>query len=328
MKARKILTANNFTVTLFFFKFLRLVSSSIPRPGDQAQPGSSSSSSTSQHGGTFAVRVGTIDGVITHHLRAETRRDLAAWARAIVQGCHTAAHSLREYAVREWFSPSFIIITKKIVLTVIMIIVINIIICSSSKNVILAWQRFIHHVDQQHISSNASLFVELTINKSVFIHSDTIFIFSFTLPGCVWQGRCCQLVVNHEEGFSLYTAGSRCMGSGVSPGSTPAPLWRRSFDKLRLSADDGNRLLWLDFEGEDGEIVSKVNPIDNFLFSSLYLWRQSRKFRLKHVKVTRRKRRNLRHSNVRDDDYDKKRRKKEKIILCCRNWTWRVVQNL
>ncbi|XP_051174691.1 beta-1-syntrophin isoform X2 [Leptopilina boulardi] len=132
----------------------------------------SSSNSTSHHGATFAVRVGTIDGVITHNLRAETRRDLAAWARAIVQGCHTAALSLREYTVR-----------------------------------------------------------------------------------CVWQGRACQLIVNHEDGFTLYAAGARGVtGSGVSPGSPPTPLWRRSFDKLKMSADDGARLLWLDFGGEDGEI--------------------------------------------------------------------------
>ncbi|KYQ50056.1 Beta-1-syntrophin [Trachymyrmex zeteki] len=145
----------------------RLVSS----PTRQNEAASSSSGST-QHGATFAVRVGTMDGVVTHHLRAETRRDLAAWARAIVQGCHTAAHSLREYTVR-----------------------------------------------------------------------------------CTWQGKACQLVVNHEEGFALYSAGTRgTAGNGVSPGSPPTPLWRRSFDKLKMSADDGARLLWLDFGGEDGEI--------------------------------------------------------------------------
>ncbi|XP_012226941.1 beta-1-syntrophin isoform X2 [Linepithema humile] len=145
----------------------RLVSS----PTRQNEAASSSSGSI-QHGATFAVRVGTIDGVVTHHLRAETRRDLAAWARAIVQGCHAAAHSLREYTVR-----------------------------------------------------------------------------------CVWQGKACQLVVNHEEGFALYAAGTRgTAGNGVSPGSPPTPLWRRSFDKLKMSADDGARLLWLDFGGEDGEI--------------------------------------------------------------------------
>ncbi|XP_043288075.1 beta-1-syntrophin isoform X2 [Venturia canescens] len=148
----------------------RLVSSPT-RQNEQAS--SSSSSSVNQHGATFAVRVGTMDGVITHHLRAETRRDLAAWARAIVQGCHMAAHSLREYTLR-----------------------------------------------------------------------------------CLWQGRPCQLVVNHEEGFVLYAAGTRGVGTGngTSPGSPPTPLWRRSFDKLKMSADDGARLLWLDFGGEDGEI--------------------------------------------------------------------------
>ncbi|KZC06112.1 Beta-2-syntrophin [Dufourea novaeangliae] len=149
----------------------RLVSS----PARQNEAGSSSSGST-QHAATFAVRVGTIDGVVTHHLRSETRRDLAAWARAIVQGCHAAAHSLREYTVR-----------------------------------------------------------------------------------CTWQGKACQLVVNHEDGFALYAAGTRGVGgNGVSPGSPPTPLWRRSFDKLKMSADDGARLLWLDFGGDDGEINSRV----------------------------------------------------------------------
>ncbi|XP_078038769.1 syntrophin-like 1 [Augochlora pura] len=143
----------------------------VSSPPRQSEAGSSSSGAT-QHAATFAVRVGTIDGVVTHHLRAETRRDLAAWARAIVQGCHAAAHSLREYTVR-----------------------------------------------------------------------------------CTWQGKACQLVVNHEDGFALFAAGTRGVGgNGMSPGSPPAPLWRRSFDKLKMSADDGARLLWLDFGGEDGEI--------------------------------------------------------------------------
>ena len=75
--------------------------------------------------------------------------------------------------------------------------------------------------------------------------------------GCVWQGKSCQLVIHHEDGFSLYAAGTRGItGNGISPESIPTPLWRRSFDKLKMSADDGSRLLWLDFGGEDGEVVS------------------------------------------------------------------------
>lgn len=79
----------------------RIVRRLVSSPARQNEAGGSSGGAT-QHAATFAVRVGTMDGVVTHHLRAETRRDLAAWARAIVQGCHAAAHSLREYTVREY----------------------------------------------------------------------------------------------------------------------------------------------------------------------------------------------------------------------------------
>lgn len=78
----------------------RLVSS--PARQNEAGGSGGGGGGATQHAATFAVRVGTMDGVVTHHLRAETRRDLAAWARAIVQGCHAAAHSLREYTVREY----------------------------------------------------------------------------------------------------------------------------------------------------------------------------------------------------------------------------------
>ncbi|KAJ8688238.1 hypothetical protein QAD02_024033 [Eretmocerus hayati] len=150
----------------------RLVSSSTKHSAGTEAASSSSPSPHTQYGATFAVRVGTIEGVVTHTLRAETRRDLAAWARAIVQGCHSAAHSLREYTVR-----------------------------------------------------------------------------------CVWQGRPCQLVVHHEDGFALFAAGTRGItGNGIGAGAAPAPLWRRSFEQLKMSADDGARLLWLDFVGDDTEI--------------------------------------------------------------------------
>ncbi|KAF7388754.1 hypothetical protein HZH68_012696 [Vespula germanica] len=97
--------------------------------------------------------------------------------------------------------------------------------------------------------------------------------------GCTWQGKACQLVVNHEEGFSLYATGTRgVVGNGVSPGSPPTPLWKRSFDKLKMSADDGARLLWLDFGGEDGEfeldLESCPKPIvfvlHNFLSAKIH----------------------------------------------------------
>lgn len=39
-------------------------------------------------------------------------------------------------------------------------------------------------------------------------------------------------------------------------GPTAKALWTFGFDKLKGSADDGQRLLYLDFGSDDGEIVS------------------------------------------------------------------------
>lgn len=63
----------------------------------------------------------------------------------------------------------------------------------------------------------------------------------------MWQGQPAQLVLHYEEGFSLLEA----------PGLARDPklLWNFPFERLRSSADDGTRLLWLDF-GADDEIVS------------------------------------------------------------------------
>jgi hypothetical protein len=51
---------------------------------------------------TFSVGCGTPEGVVTHHLRAETHRDLANWARALVQGSHNCAQTQRELVCRKY----------------------------------------------------------------------------------------------------------------------------------------------------------------------------------------------------------------------------------
>lgn len=57
-------------------------------PGFQAQ-------STS-----FCIRCGTSKGVISYWFRTETYRDMAAFARAVVQGCHIAVTQQREFSFR------------------------------------------------------------------------------------------------------------------------------------------------------------------------------------------------------------------------------------
>lgn len=48
----------------------------------------------------FCVRCGTPRGIITHFFRSETHRDMAQWARSLVQGTHNTIHYQREFSFR------------------------------------------------------------------------------------------------------------------------------------------------------------------------------------------------------------------------------------
>lgn len=45
------------------------------------------------------MRCGTSEGIVTHYLKVETHRDLANWARTIVQGCHTSVVLQKELSL-------------------------------------------------------------------------------------------------------------------------------------------------------------------------------------------------------------------------------------
>uniref|UniRef100_A0A4Y0BL09 PDZ domain-containing protein n=2 Tax=Myzomyia TaxID=59140 RepID=A0A4Y0BL09_ANOFN len=139
------------------FESCPLVATRLAGAGNTSTVGSNSST----HSSVFCIRCGTTRGVVSHWLRSETNRDMAAWARVLVQGCHNAIICQREFSFR-----------------------------------------------------------------------------------CLFQGRPCQLIVHLDRGFTL-------LDSGLGP--TSKALWTFPFDKLKGSADDGNKLLYLDFSGtEDG----------------------------------------------------------------------------
>ncbi|KAK9891500.1 hypothetical protein WA026_014736 [Henosepilachna vigintioctopunctata] len=48
----------------------------------------------------FSIRCATVEGVVTHQLRAETHRDLAVWAKTLVNGSHASAVTQREFVCR------------------------------------------------------------------------------------------------------------------------------------------------------------------------------------------------------------------------------------
>ena len=65
------------------------------------------------------------------------------------------------------------------------------------------------------------------------------------------------MTLHYDNGFTLTSA-------TMDDNSKKAPvLWHFPYEKLRMSADDGMRLLWLDF-GEDGEQVRITAILDFF----------------------------------------------------------------
>lgn len=80
----------------------------------------------------------------------------------------------------------------------------------------------------------------------------------------MYKGQDCRLVIHYELGFSVLPAGE-------PPNSQP--LFSYPFEKLRMSSDDGVRMLYLDFGGKEGEIVSlkkKKNPYLYILTTSFW----------------------------------------------------------
>ncbi|XP_052415448.1 alpha-1-syntrophin [Carassius gibelio] len=62
---------------------------------------------------------------------------------------------------------------------------------------------------------------------------------------CSWNGKSCMLSVHIDKGFSLFTEES---------GVRRNVLLQQPFERLRMSSDDGVRMIFLDFGGPDAEI--------------------------------------------------------------------------
>lgn len=63
---------------------------------------------------------------------------------------------------------------------------------------------------------------------------------------CSWNGKPCLLSVHIDKGFSLFTE---------EAGVRKNVLLQQPFERLRMSSDDGVRMMFLDFGGPEAEIV-------------------------------------------------------------------------
>ncbi|XP_075033637.1 alpha-1-syntrophin [Mixophyes fleayi] len=62
---------------------------------------------------------------------------------------------------------------------------------------------------------------------------------------CTWGGKECALSIHIEQGFTLFTE---------EPGLNKVVHLHKPFEKLRMSSDDGTRMLYLDFGNPEGEL--------------------------------------------------------------------------
>uniref|UniRef100_A0AAV2M8G5 PH domain-containing protein n=1 Tax=Knipowitschia caucasica TaxID=637954 RepID=A0AAV2M8G5_KNICA len=62
---------------------------------------------------------------------------------------------------------------------------------------------------------------------------------------CSWNGKECTLCVHIDEGFTLFTE---------EMGVRKSVLLQQPFERLKMSSDDGVRMMFLDFGGSEAEI--------------------------------------------------------------------------
>uniref|UniRef100_A0A4W3HJU6 PDZ domain-containing protein n=1 Tax=Callorhinchus milii TaxID=7868 RepID=A0A4W3HJU6_CALMI len=79
------------------------------------------------------------------------------------------------------------------------------------------------------------------------------------VTACTWNGQECNLAVHLEKGFTIFHEELDIGRSKV--------LLSQPFEKLRASSDDGAKLIYLDFGGHEGEIVSACQTEDHCFLS-------------------------------------------------------------
>lgn len=74
----------------------------------------------------------------------------------------------------------------------------------------------------------------------------------FLSTAVTWRDQDARLTVHFENGFTLTDA------RGNEGNGRAQVLWYFPFEKLKRSADDGQRRLWLEFGADESDQVSSV----------------------------------------------------------------------
>lgn len=91
---------------------------------------------------------------------------------------------------------------------------------------------------------------------------------SFGLSGCTLNRQDVRLTLHYEKGFTVTRELADLTGGAV--------LYRYPYEKLKMSADDGIRNLYLDFGGPEGEMVSLAVMSERLPAPHTKTWHQIR----------------------------------------------------
>ncbi|KAF7226048.1 beta-1-syntrophin isoform X1 [Nothobranchius furzeri] len=111
------------------------------------------------------------------------------------------------------------------------------------------------HLFRAETTKDLSLWTRHIVNGC---HSSAEMIKEVT-TSCLYHSQECRLVIHYEKGFSVLAEQKTTDEEGgeervVSTSIQPQVLLSYPFEKLKMSSDDGVRLLLLDFGGNEGEV--------------------------------------------------------------------------
>uniref|UniRef100_G3NV17 Syntrophin, basic 1 n=1 Tax=Gasterosteus aculeatus TaxID=69293 RepID=G3NV17_GASAC len=89
---------------------------------------------------------------------------------------------------------------------------------------------------------------------------------------CLYQSQECRLVIHYEQGFSVL--------ADPKLGDGPQVLLSYPYEKLKMSSDDGVRMLFLDFGGEEGEIQLDLHSCPKPIVFILHSFLSAKIYRL------------------------------------------------
>uniref|UniRef100_A0A3P9LK81 Syntrophin, basic 1 n=1 Tax=Oryzias latipes TaxID=8090 RepID=A0A3P9LK81_ORYLA len=111
------------------------------------------------------------------------------------------------------------------------------------------------HIFRAETTKDLSMWTRQIVNAC---HASAEMIKEVT-TSCLYQGQECRLVIHYEKGFSVLADPKAVDGEdserkALDASVNPQVLLSYSFEKLKMSSDDGIRILFLDFGGKEGEI--------------------------------------------------------------------------